>query len=120
MQMGTAFILPRSAASQAYRAELQGDSACSTAMLPPFPAVLRAWHGSTVCTSWDAGYAEHCRLSHGVWRRQGTLHRAASAQGGSDYAAHLGQPGAPLALRHACRPELVRTAGAGAGAGRQA
>lgn len=59
-QMGTAFILcPESAASPAYRAELQSDSAQHTAITAAISGVLRA-ACSTVCTSWDETMREHC------------------------------------------------------------
>ncbi|MGD9760073.1 MAG: NAD(P)H-dependent flavin oxidoreductase, partial [Comamonas sp.] len=108
VQMGTAFILcPESAASQAYRAELQGDSAQHTAITAaisgrPARGMFNRLH------QLGRDYAGALPAYPMVYDAGKALHQAASAQGSSDYAAHWAGQGAPLA-RAMPAAELVRT-----------
>lgn len=97
VQMGTAFILcPESAASPAYRAELQGPHAHHT-------AITAAISGRPARGMVNRLHA--LGLSHGqplpdyprVYDAGKALHQAAAAQGCHDYAAHWAGQGAPLA-----------------------
>lgn len=97
VQMGTAFILcPESAASAAYRAELQGAHAYHTGITAaisgrPARGVVNRLHA--LGHSYDLplpGYPQ----TYDVGK---ALHQAAAAQGRSDYAAHWAGQGAPLA-----------------------
>ena len=108
VQMGTAFILcPESAASQAYRAELQSDSAQHTAITAaisgrPARGMFNRLH------QLGRDYAGALPAYPMVYDAGKALHQAASAQGSSDYAAHWAGQGAPLA-RAMPAAELVRT-----------
>ncbi len=108
VQMGTAFILcPESAASQAYRAELQSDSAQHTAITAaisgrPARGMFNRLH------QLGRDYAGALPAYPMVYDAGKALHQAASAQGSSDYAAHWAGQGAPLA-RALPAAELVRT-----------
>lgn len=108
VQMGTAFILcPESAASQAYRAELQGDSAQLTAITAaisgrPARGMFNRLH------QLGRDYAGALPAYPMVYDAGKALHQVASAQGSSDYAAHWAGQGAPLA-RAMPAAELVRT-----------
>lgn len=108
VQMGTAFILcPESAASQAYRAELQSDSAQHTAITVaisgrPARGMFNRLH------QLGRDYAGALPAYPMVYDAGKALHQAASAQGSSDYAAHWAGQGAPLA-RAMPAAELVRT-----------
>ncbi|MEB5966522.1 nitronate monooxygenase [Comamonas testosteroni] len=108
VQMGTAFILcPESAASQAYRAELQGDSAQHTAITTaisgrPARGMFNRLH------QLGRDYAGAMPAYPMVYDAGKALHQAASSQGSSDYAAHWAGQGAPLA-RAMPAAELVRT-----------
>lgn len=108
VQMGTAFILcPESAASQAYRAELQGDSAQHTAITAaisgrPARGMFNRLH------QLGRDYAGALPAYPMVYDAGKALHQVASAQGRSDYAAHWAGQGAPLA-RAMPAAELVRT-----------
>ena len=108
VRMGTAFILcPESAASQAYRAELQGDSAQHTAITAaisgrPARGMFNRLH------QLGRDYAGALPAYPMVYDAGKALHQAASAQGSSDYAAHWAGQGAPLA-RAMPAAELVRT-----------
>ena len=108
VQMGTAFILcPESAASQAYRAELQGDSAQHTAITAaisgrPARGMFNRLH------QLGRDYTGALPAYPMVYDAGKALHQAASSQGSSDYAAHWAGQGAPLA-RAMPAAELVRT-----------
>ncbi|MDR0227335.1 MAG: nitronate monooxygenase [Burkholderiaceae bacterium] len=108
VQMGTAFILcPESAASPAYRAELQSERAHHTGITAaisgrPARGIVNRLH--------------HLGTTHGqplpdyprVYDAGKALHQAAAAQGCSDYAAHWAGQGAPLA-RAMPAADLLRT-----------
>lgn len=97
VQMGTAFILcPESAASPAYRAELQSERAHHTAVTAaisgrPARGMANRLH------LLGADYAGDLPGYPMVYDAGKALHQAASAQGHSDYAAHWAGQGAPLA-----------------------
>lgn len=108
VQMGTAFILcPESAASTAYRAELQSERAHHTAITAaisgrPARGIANRLHLLGTDYAGDLpGYPM-------VYDAGKALHQAASAQGSSDYAAHWAGQGAPLA-RALPAAELVQT-----------
>lgn len=97
VQMGTAFILcPESAASPAYRAELQSERAHHTAITAaisgrPARGMANRLH------LLGAAYAGDLPGYPMVYDAGKALHQAASTQGSSDYAAHWAGQGAPLA-----------------------
>lgn len=97
VQMGTAFILcPESAASPAYRAELQSDQAQHTGITAaisgrPARGMVNRLH------QLGRDYAGALPGYPMVYDAGKALHQAASAQGSSDYAAHWAGQGAPLA-----------------------
>lgn len=97
VQMGTAFILcPESAASSAYRAELQSDRAYDTGITAaisgrPARGMVNRLH------LLGRGYGQALPGYPMVYDAGKALHQAASAQGSSDYAAHWAGQGAPLA-----------------------
>ena len=96
-QMGTAFILcPESAASAAYRAELQSDHAHHTAITAaisgrPARGMFNRLH------QLGRDYGAALPAYPMVYDAGKALHQAASAQSSSDYAAHWAGQGAPLA-----------------------
>lgn len=108
VQMGTAFILcPESAASPAYRAELQSERAQHTAITAaisgrPARGMVNRLH------QLGADYAGKLPGYPMVYDAGKALHQAAAAQGSSDYAAHWAGQGAPLA-RSLPAAELVQT-----------
>ena len=108
VQMGTAFILcPESAASAAYRAELQSERAHHTAITAaisgrPARGMANRLH------LLGADYAGELPAYPMVYDAGKALHQAASAQGSSAYAAHWAGQGAPLA-RAMPAAELVHT-----------
>lgn len=108
VQMGTAFILcPESAASPAYRAELQSDAAQHTAITPaisgrPARGMFNRLH------QLGRDYGGALPAYPMVYDAGKVLHQAASSQGSSDYAAHWAGQGAPLA-RAMPAEQLVQT-----------
>ena len=108
VQMGTAFILcPESAASPAYRAELQSDQAQHTAITAaisgrPARGMFNRLH------QLGRDYAGPLPAYPMVYDAGKALHQAASTQGSSDYAAHWAGQGAPLA-RAMPAQQLVQT-----------
>ena len=108
VQMGTAFILcPESAASPAYRAELQSERAHHTAITAAISG--RPARGmSNRLHLLGADYAGDLPAYPMVYDAGKALHQAAAAQGSSDYAAHWAGQGAPLA-RALPAAELVQT-----------
>ena len=108
VQMGTAFILcPESAASPAYRAELQSDQAQHTAITAaisgrPARGMFNRLH------QLGSDYAGQLPAYPMVYDAGKALHQAASSQGSSDYAAHWAGQGAPLA-RAMPAAQLVQT-----------
>ena len=108
VQMGTAFILcPESAASTAYRAELQSDAAQHTAITPaisgrPARGMFNRLH------QLGRDYGGALPAYPMVYDAGKALHQAASSQGSSDYAAHWAGQGAPLA-RAMPAAQLVQT-----------
>ncbi|GGH64187.1 2-nitropropane dioxygenase [Comamonas phosphati] len=97
VQMGTAFILcPESAASPAYRAELQSDKAYDTGITAaisgrPARGMVNRLH------LLGRDYGPALPGYPMVYDAGKALHQAAAAQGSSDYAAHWAGQGAPLA-----------------------
>lgn len=97
VQMGTAFILcPESAASPAYRAELQSDKAYDTNITAaisgrPARGMANRLH------QLGRDYGQALPGYPMVYDAGKALHQAAAAQGSSDYAAHWAGQGAPLA-----------------------
>ena len=97
VQMGTAFILcPESAASPAYRAQLQSQDAQHTAITAaisgrPARGMFNRLH------QLGRDYGNALPAYPMVYDAGKALHQAASAQGCSDYAAHWAGQGAPLA-----------------------
>lgn len=97
VQMGTAFILcPESAASPAYRAELQSERARDTAITAaisgrPARGMANRLH------QLGRDYGQHLPGYPMVYDAGKALHQAAAAQGCSAYAAHWAGQGAPLA-----------------------
>ena len=108
VQMGTAFILcPESAASAAYRAELQSEQAQHTAITAaisgrPARGMFNRLH------QLGRDYAGQLPAYPMVYDAGKALHQAAAAQGSSDYAAHWAGQGAPLA-RAMPAAQLVQT-----------
>ena len=108
VQMGTAFILcPESAASPAYRAELQSDAAQHTAITAAISGrPARGMFNRLHRLGRDYGGALPAYPM--VYDAGKALHQAASSQGSSDYAAHWAGQGAPLA-RSMPAAQLVQT-----------
>ena len=108
VQMGTAFILcPESAASTAYRAELQSDAAQHTAITAAISGrPARGMFNRLHRLGRDYGGALPAYPM--VYDAGKALHQAASSQGSSDYAAHWAGQGAPLA-RSMPAAQLVQT-----------
>ena len=108
VQMGTAFILcPESAASPAYRAELQSDAAQHTAITAAISGrPARGMFNRLHRLGRDYGGALPAYPM--VYDAGKALHQAASSQGSSDYAAHWAGQGAPLA-RAMPAAQLVQT-----------
>ncbi|WP_255576081.1 nitronate monooxygenase family protein [Comamonas sp. Y33R10-2] len=108
VQMGTAFILcPESAASPAYRSQLQSPDAHHTAITAavsgrPARGMFNRLH------QLGRDYSLSLPSYPMVYDAGKALHQAASAQGCSDYAAHWAGQGAPLA-RALPAAELMQT-----------
>ena len=108
VQMGTAFILcPESAASPAYRSQLQGPDAHHTAITDaisgrPARGMFNRLH------QLGREYGQPLPAYPMVYDAGKALHQAASVQSSSDYAAHWAGQGAPL-VRAMPAAELVKT-----------
>ena len=108
VQMGTAFILcPESAASPAYRSQLQGPDAHHTAITAAISG--RSARGMfNRLHQLGREYAQPLPAYPMVYDAGKALHQAASVQSSSDYAAHWAGQGAPL-VRAMPAAELVQT-----------
>ena len=109
-QLGTAFILcPESAASAAYRADLQGPAAFHTGITSaisgrPARGIAKRLHALGRAYGDEGGALPDYPIAYDAGK---ALHQAASAQGSHDYAAHWAGQGAPLARAMPAR-ELVQ------------